>query len=127
MTKAISIGNALYFREILQKGQAESIAENVPTIARSVQNSFSEYRRNTFMAPELLPMDLLAKDTGIPLETADQPLKRFLTKSIGSADAALWDYLPYMFAASFTSNVWREAVYKPVVEGNTDSSTLCDI
>eukprot|EP01119_Soliformovum_irregulare_P005153 TRINITY_DN1660_c0_g1_i1.p1 TRINITY_DN1660_c0_g1~~TRINITY_DN1660_c0_g1_i1.p1 ORF type:complete len:1147 (-),score=374.72 TRINITY_DN1660_c0_g1_i1:168-3608(-) len=122
MQKAIAIGNALYFRELLQKGQMQSVSENVPQIARSVQNSFSEYRRNTFMAPELLPMDLLAKDAGIPLETADQPLKRFLSKSIGSADAALWDYLPLMFAASFTSNVWREAVYKPVVEAHVNNA-----
>lgn len=62
-------------------------------------------------------MDTLAKDCGINVTTADQALKKFLGQSVGTADAQLWDVLPYMFAAAFTSNVWKESVYKPILEG----------
>lgn len=51
------------------------------------------------------------------METADQALKRFLSKSIGTADAALFDYLPYMFAVSFTTNIWKDAKYVPSIDG----------
>jgi hypothetical protein len=56
-------------------------------------------------------------DLGLDLQTADQSLKMFLRKSVGSADAPLWDLLPYMYAIAFHSNIWKEAVYKSVVEG----------
>lgn len=60
---------------------------------------------------------MLAMECGIPVETADQNLKKFLAKAIGSVDGPLIDLLPYMLAASFVSNVWKEAQFKPIVEG----------
>jgi len=119
--KSICIGNALCFRQILHEALGLAVQEKIPYIYNTVNSSFRQYRKNTFMSPELLPIDLLAKDCGIPIGTADQALKKFLSKSIGSADATLWDLLPLMFAASFTSNIWKEAQYKPAIEGHTNN------
>jgi len=118
VAKAVSIGSALCFRELMQEALRQTVLEKAPLIYNTVNGGFNQYRRNTFMAPELLPTDCLAHDCGIPVGTSDQALKKFLAKAIGSADAPLWDLLPYMFAASFTSsNIWREAVYKPGIDG----------
>lgn len=66
---------------------------------------------------------MLAHDCGLPLGSGDQALKKFLSKAIGSADAGLMDLLPFMFAASFTSNiVWREAQFRPVIEGHSNNA-----
>jgi len=122
VTKSISIGNALCFRQILHEALTLAVQEKTPFIYNTVSSSFRQYRRNTFMSPELLPVDLLAMDCGIAVGTADQALKKFLSRSIGSADATLWDLLPFMFAASFTTNIWKEAQFKPVIEGHTNNA-----
>jgi len=121
VARAIAIGNALCFREILHEALHLVVEDRVPFIFNNVSTSFNEYRRNTFMSPELLPIDMLASDCGLRVGTADQALKKFLGKAIGSADAPLMDLLPFMFAAAFTSSFWREAQYKPVIEGHTNN------
>jgi len=73
------------------------------------------------MHVELLPTDCLAMDCGIASNSADQSLKRFLAKAVGSAEAQLWDLLPFMFAASFTSILWRDAQFKAQLEGHTSN------
>jgi len=87
----------------------------------TISTAFNQYRNNTFMEPELLAIDLLASDCGIELGTADQAIKKFLSKAIGSADAPLMDLLPYMFAASFTSNIWKDAQFRPIIEGHANN------
>jgi NCK-associated protein 1 len=73
------------------------------------------------MAPEFIGIDSLAYDCGINVGSADQALKKILQKAIGSPDAPLLDLLPYMYAASFSSTIWREAEYKAVIEGEFSS------
>ncbi len=60
---------------------------------------------------------MLALDCGIDVGAADQPLKRFLSKAIGSVDAPLMELLPYMYAAAFSAQIWREAQFKPAIDG----------
>jgi len=122
VNKSVSIGNALCFRELLHEALQQVVQEKLPFIFETTTVGFNQYRRNTFMATELLPTDLLAMDCGINMGTADQALKKFLSKAIGSADAPLWDLLPYMYAASFTSQVWRDAQYRPAIEGYTNNA-----
>jgi len=119
--KSIAIGNALHLRKILHEALRLSIEDRTGYIFNTVHNCFKEYRRNTFMAPELLTIDQMAMDCGIEVGTADQALKKFLTKAIGSADAPLWDLLPYMYAASINSSVWKDSQYKPVVEAYSNN------
>jgi len=119
--KAIAIGNTLCLRSTLHEALRLSVQEKAPYVYNTVNSSFNEYRRNTFMLPDFLPTDLLAHDCGIVLGTADQPLKQFLGKTSGG-DAQLWDLLPLMFAASFTTNVWKDAQWKPAIEGHTNNA-----
>jgi len=122
VTKAIAIGNALSFRQVLHEALSLVVKEKTPSIYSIINTAFNQYGRNTFMSAELLSIDMLANECGIPLGTADQALKKFLSGSIGSADAALWDLLPFMFAASFTTNVWKDAQWKPTIEGHTNNA-----
>lgn len=64
----------------------------------------------------------MALESGIEIGTADQAIKKFLSKAIGSADAPLWDLLPYMYAASFNSPTWKDAQYNPVLEGHNNNA-----
>jgi len=116
LQKALGIGNALSFRDLMFEAVEAVSQESVPFIHNVANNAFNQYKRNTFMLSELLPIDQLAHDSGIDTGTADQVLKKFLNKAIGSADAPLMDLLPYLFAASFISNYWREAQYKAAFE-----------
>ena len=61
-------------------------------------------------------------DLGLEPQTADQHLKMFLRKSVGSADAPLWDLLPFMYALSFHSTIWKEAVYKSILESHANNA-----
>eukprot|EP01114_Cavostelium_apophysatum_P008095 TRINITY_DN2037_c0_g1_i3.p1 TRINITY_DN2037_c0_g1~~TRINITY_DN2037_c0_g1_i3.p1 ORF type:complete len:968 (+),score=390.05 TRINITY_DN2037_c0_g1_i3:690-3593(+) len=122
ISKSIAIGNALYFREILHEALGEIVELRIPYIFNTISNCFNEYRANTFMSPELLNIDALAADCGIDVGTADQALKKFLSKAIGSADAPLWDLLPFMYAASLNSTIWKEATFNPVIEGHSNNA-----
>jgi len=120
--KSIAIGNALNFRALLREALRQVVEERVPFIYNTVQTGFREYRTNTFMANDLLPLDCLALDCGLDVGTADQALKKFLSKAIGAADQPLWDLLPLMYAASFTSTVWKDAQFKAVIEGHLNNA-----
>jgi len=120
--KSISIGNALFFREILHEALQQVVEEKVPYIYNTIKNCFREYRTNTFMSPELIAIDSLAADCGMNVSTADQAIKKFLVKTVGSADAPLWDLLPYMYAASIYSNVWRDAQYNSAIEAHQNNA-----
>jgi len=120
--KSISIGNALFFRQIMHEALQQVVEEKVPYIYNTVKNCFREYRTNTFMSPELITIDALASDCGMNVTTADQALKKFLIKTVGSADAPLWDLLPFMYAASLHSNVWREAQYNAAIEAHQNNA-----
>jgi len=122
LSKSVQIGNALQFRSLLHEALAQTVQEKTGFIYSTVNSSFKQYRRNTFMADELVPTDLLAMDCGIAVGTADQALKKYLSKAIGSADAPLWDLLPFMYAASFSCPQWKDAIYRPVLGGHTNNS-----
>jgi hypothetical protein len=56
------------------------------------------------------------------LGTADQALKKLLGKAFTSTDFPLVNALPYLYAASFSSAVWREAQFKPLIEAHTNNA-----
>jgi len=121
MSKSVAIGNALYFRELLHEALRWVSQERIPHIYSVVHASFKEYRSNTFMATEFLSIDSLAYDCGVNVGSADQALKKYLQKAISSIDGPLLDLLPYMYASSFFSLMWREAEYKPFIEAHTNN------
>eukprot|EP01117_Protostelium_nocturnum_P003960 TRINITY_DN15235_c0_g1_i1.p1 TRINITY_DN15235_c0_g1~~TRINITY_DN15235_c0_g1_i1.p1 ORF type:complete len:1144 (-),score=340.06 TRINITY_DN15235_c0_g1_i1:56-3487(-) len=121
LSRSISIGNALCFRELLHEALRWVSQEKIPHIYATVHASFKQYRTNTFMANEFIPLDTLAYDCGVNVGTADQALKKAISRAIGSADAPLLDLLPYMYAASFTSLTWKEADYKAIIEAHTNN------
>lgn len=114
--KSIAIGNALCFRDLMHEALRQVNEERVPFIYNTLTTAYNQYKRNTFLLPALIPVDCMAADSGIDPQTADQSLKMFLRKSVGSADAPLWDLLPFMYALSFHSNVWKDSTYKSILE-----------
>lgn len=121
-SKAISIGTAMYFRDLMREGLSMAVEEKVPYIFNTVKTCFHQYKHNTFINPNLLSSDCLAYDCGLPLVTADHAFKRFLQKAIGTAEAPLWDLIPYMFAASFYSLPFRETSFRASLEGHSNNA-----
>ena len=115
--KSIAIGNALFFRDTLREALRQTIEERTPHIHEVINTIFRQYPKNTFMVPELLPSDALASDCGLALGTADQALKKYMAKAFTQTDAPLIQLLPYLYAASFTSTIWKDAQFKPLIEG----------
>ncbi len=115
--KSIAIGNALYFRDILHEALRQVVEEKAPFIYDAVSTMFQEYKRNTYLNPELVATDALANDVGLVLGTSDQPLKRALTRVFTASEAPLVALLPYLYAGAFYSTPWREAQYRPMIEG----------
>lgn len=121
-TKSVLIGNALYFRDILHEATRQTVEEKTPYIYDSIKSMFTQYTRNTYVQHELIPSDALAFDAGLELGTADQALKKLLGKAYTSTDFPLVNSLPYLYAASFSSIVWREAQFKPLIEAHTNNA-----
>eukprot|EP01133_Synstelium_polycarpum_P006513 gene6513-7543_t len=118
VSRSITIGNALHLRGMLRDAVAAVNAVDIPFVQSTVETAFMQYNRNTFMFPEFLGVDTLALDAGLDVGVADQYLKVFLRKVAGGdADKRVWDLLPVMYAACFNSTFWREALYRPAVEG----------
>jgi len=103
--------------------------DDVPYIYNTIESMFRQYHYNTFMHPDLLPVDSLAIDCGLDCGPADQYLKQIFKKTTTESDKRVWDLLPIMFAVAFpTSMVWKEAIYKPQLEGylnNAHSLSRC--
>jgi len=120
LVKSIHIGNALHFRQLMKEAALEVIESSTPFIASSIGSAFHSYKRNTFCTPAYMAVDCMAQDCALPNETSDQSLKAFLKKATGGSDSVLWDLLPFMYAAGFTSNIWREAIYKSNLEAHSN-------
>jgi len=118
----VAVGCALSMRSLLHEAVQQVLMEEVPFIFNPIHAIFNQYARNTFMFPDFLPVDSMALDLGIDPESADQPLKVMLMKAISDTDKKLWEYLPVMYAASFsTSSLWRDAQFRPQVEGHLNN------
>jgi NCK-associated protein 1 len=123
VTRSIAVGNALELRKLLHSAMETVAQSQAPYMFNVIHTAFDQYARNTFMFPEFLPTDVLAADIGVDVETADQTLKVMLRKAAPEADKKLWDLLPVMYAVSFSvSTVWREAQYKPFLEGHLNNA-----
>ncbi|GAM28510.1 hypothetical protein SAMD00019534_116860 [Acytostelium subglobosum LB1] len=119
VTRAMIIGNALSLRSMMRRSVDQNNREAVPYIQKTVETGYEEYNRNTFMFPEFLGVDALALDAGLNVGVADQYLKVFLKKICAGTDndRKLWDMLPVMFAVAFNSTQWKEAIFRPSIEG----------
>jgi NCK-associated protein 1 len=123
ITRSIAIGNALELRKLLHSAMETVAQYQAPYVYNVIHAAFDQYASNTFMFPEFLPTDVMALDIGIDVETSDQPLKVMLKKASPEADKKLWDLLPVMYAVSFpTSTIWREAQYRPFLEGHLNNA-----
>eukprot|EP01112_Ceratiomyxa_fruticulosa_P019008 TRINITY_DN6153_c0_g1_i1.p1 TRINITY_DN6153_c0_g1~~TRINITY_DN6153_c0_g1_i1.p1 ORF type:complete len:1157 (-),score=241.56 TRINITY_DN6153_c0_g1_i1:17-3487(-) len=118
MNRALAVGSALNFRALMHEAMKLVAQDEVPYIFNTIESMFKQYHFNTFMHPDLLPVDTLAIDLGLETVSADQYLKQVFKKSTLESDKRVWDLLPIMFAVAFpTSLLWKEAVYKPQLEG----------
>eukprot|EP01132_Coremiostelium_polycephalum_P004043 gene4043-5061_t len=132
INKSIAIGNALYLRSMMREAMKDVISDNTPYIHSVIEAAFNQYNRNTFMFPEFLGVDVLALDSGLDVGVADQYLKVILRKISSESDKRLWELLPVMYSLAFYSNVWREAQFKPTIDGHlnnvhTLSKTINDL
>jgi len=109
----------------MREAVASVSIESIPHIYNTIASAFSQYNRNTFSIPELVPMDCLASDVGLNVQTADQPLKAWLSKV--TVSDSLWDLLPFMFAAGYTAPTWGGAVFNPVLEGHSNNAHLLSL
>jgi len=128
LNKSVNIGNALYFRDILREALRQTVEERAPYIYNTIATMFKQYKKNTYMIPDFLPADALASEIGLPLGTADQALKRILLKAFSPTDGGLITLLPYLYAGSFISSLWKEAQFKPLIEAynnNVHSIAKC--
>jgi hypothetical protein len=116
LQRSIFIGNALSFRNLLHRALRQVAKEEIPVIYEPVVNLFNQYPRNTSASPEYLAFDCLANDIGLHSEITEQPLKALLGTITSSAEGPLWNLLPVAFAASFTTRVWGEAIFRPITE-----------
>lgn len=121
ISRSISIGNALAFRRLLKAALNEVAHDEIPYIVSAVDSMFNQYPPNTFMFPDLLLTDTLAMDLGLNQSTSDQALKVVLKKATSEADKKLWELLPVLYACSFTSSYWREAQFRPHLEGHLNN------
>ena len=122
VSKSVIIGNALYFREILHSAVRGVVEDKTPYIYDAINAMFKQYKANTYVQPEYLPADALANDAGLSLGTADQALKKILGRAFTQTEAPLVNALPYLYAASFTSTIWRDAQYKPLIEAHSNNA-----
>eukprot|EP00742_Colponemidia_sp_Colp-10_P004185 GILJ01004464.1.p1 GENE.GILJ01004464.1~~GILJ01004464.1.p1 ORF type:complete len:1153 (-),score=184.26 GILJ01004464.1:147-3605(-) len=120
----ITLGNILQFRELLHTSLNEVLSETIPFILEPIRVAHELHPENTFMSEEYMPLDLLAKDAGIAMGVADQDLKAALMRCNGVNDSRLWYLLPYAFAASLTSNVWKNAQFRVRVDAYLNNEHL---
>lgn len=72
---------------------------------------------NTYGYYDFIETDILAGDLGVPVGASDPLLTKTLSSfNSSTVDMAVWDLLPYAFAATFTSSYWKDAVYLPWAE-----------
>jgi hypothetical protein len=108
----VTMGNALSFRRLLRRGLAAVAAEYVPNVQRTVGVAHTQYPENTYGSEKYQHLDLLADDLGLDLGAADPSLKNALRHlKVNEDDAALWELLPFAYAAVFTAEGWKKSSY----------------
>lgn len=121
ISKSIAIGNALAFRRLLKSALNQVAHDEIPFIVSAVDAMHNQYPANVFMFPDLLLSDTLALDLGLTSSTSDQALKVVLKKATTEADKKLWELLPVLYACSFTSTLWKDAQFRPHLEGHLNN------
>ena len=106
-----ALGLTLKFRELMYQALGNVVKQKIPFIHDVVSATFDQYTRNTFMVPDYLSIDLLAKYSGVDVGIADQMLKSYIGKALLRPEngAVLCSNLPAIFAASFVTKFWGEA------------------
>eukprot|EP00753_Platysulcus_tardus_P011293 PLAT3281.25.p2 GENE.PLAT3281.25~~PLAT3281.25.p2 ORF type:complete len:1183 (-),score=734.57 PLAT3281.25:3837-7385(-) len=105
---AITAGHALQLRAMLRTGLRASSGRAVPVLQKAVEMAHEQFQENIYSTPAFVPIDTLADDVGLDIGAADHALKEMLRPfKLNAEDSALWDMLPYLFAACFTSDTWR--------------------
>lgn len=121
INKSIAIGNALAFRRLLKSALNQVAQDEIPFIVSAVDSIYSQYPSNVFMFPDLLLSDTLALDLGLATSPSDQALKVYLKKATTEADKKLWELLPVLYACSFSSTLWKDAQFRPHLEGHLNN------
>jgi hypothetical protein len=131
-----ALGLTLKFRELLYTALGNVTRQKIPYIYDVVSSTFNQYTRNTFMVPDYIAIDMLAKYVGVNVGTADQLLKSYIGKAFAKHENGLTlsAQLPTLFAASFATKFWAEATkcYRANVEAFQNnahvlSSTIHDL
>eukprot|EP01102_Stenamoeba_stenopodia_P021742 TRINITY_DN8845_c0_g1_i1.p1 TRINITY_DN8845_c0_g1~~TRINITY_DN8845_c0_g1_i1.p1 ORF type:complete len:1151 (-),score=261.18 TRINITY_DN8845_c0_g1_i1:250-3702(-) len=117
LQRSVYVGNALAFRGLLHQALREVTNDQIPIVYDTVKTLFAQYPNNVQMAQEYVGFDCLAREMGLPVGGAEQPLKSLLATTITTVDADLWALLPYAYAVGFTApKVWGESVFRPLLE-----------
>ncbi|KAJ5080522.1 nck-associated protein [Anaeramoeba ignava] len=121
---SINIGATLQLRELLHQALENSIKKNASLIYETVSLAFNEYPPNIWGKEDFLDMDCFAQSVGLFTKTeVDHPFEkaiRMIRKQHTLSGS--WEYLPYLYAASFTSSIWLEANYLPEIGGHSNNA-----
>eukprot|EP01156_Anaeramoeba_ignava_P014435 Anaeramoba_ignava/a609167_68.p1 GENE.a609167_68~~a609167_68.p1 ORF type:complete len:1053 (+),score=319.08 a609167_68:397-3555(+) len=124
ITVSIHIGAILKLREMLYDGLEKSIQNNSSLIYENVSIAFKQYLQNPFGKEELLDMDCLAQSIGISRKRrVDHAFTAAIqTRRKKVSLGGMWESIPYLYAAGFTSSIWTESKYIPDIEGHSNNS-----
>jgi len=119
--KSVALGNAYYLRRLLYEGLGKVTQIRLPDVYGIAEMLHRQYPSNIFDNPAFVAVDNLAMESGLSLSICDPALRACL-KPVAKANPDLWQYIPAMYAASLTSHVWQEAVYRPQIEGHLNNA-----
>jgi len=134
LESAVIVGNIFYFRDMLRRAQGVAGGTHAPILQdwanKAVEVVQSDSSDNMHLsaiglgdASRLHGYHQDAVKTG-HLDDDVVTMMRGLSKD--DTDH-LWELLPYLFAASFISNIWKGGLYLPHIQANANSTHAVSI
>jgi hypothetical protein len=123
---AIRVGTCLKLRHLLFDVLSEVTRKRIPLIHSVVSGAYAQYDHPPLMRnvpqstiSQMARVDQAAADAGILKGDVDASFRACVAPlNQLDTDTQLWNLLPYLFAACFTSPLWKEADYHVTVEAH---------
>ena len=117
VSHATAIGSALCLRRELHSAARECARTRMPVLQASVAIACLG-KRDRFSDREVVPaLSAIASDVGIPC--SDGALRKALAP-LGEPE--VWRQLPFLIAATFVSDCWKEADYEVMIDAHHNNA-----
>jgi len=120
---SIKIGNVLYFRDMLRRANGVVLGKRAPLVHSWLYRAAKSVRPANSRNADLETVGLggLSRMLGTHSETLkaghlDSDMVEIMESLAQTDSQHLWELLPYMYSASFLSNVWRGGFYLPHIQ-----------